>query len=105
MSAAAIKVSPELVRHFTGHGVLCLHSICQPLVDEMQAVILYQQDQLDRAVKAMDHSIRTQGDNLLPTQQFTLFTNSIAEIKGEDVDALRDKYLPGSAAMHRRDEE
>ena len=98
-----LAASPDLVRQFTGHHVLCLHAICQPLVDDMQTVILHQRDQLERAVKAMEYSISRQRDNLLGSQQFTNLTAIIAEIKNEDVDIVREGYIPGSAKMHREE--
>jgi hypothetical protein len=99
--SATIFVTPDLVREFTGEDVMCLHAICQPLVNEMQAVIRHQREQLNRAVAAMEYSIRRQGDNLAGTQQFTNLTKIIAEIKGMDVDAVRDHFIPGSASIHK----
>ena len=94
-------VPTELVNEFTGDDVLCLHAICQPLVDQMQAVIRFQRDQLSRAVAALDYSIRMQGNNLLGTQQFTKSTLIISELTGKDVDSIREHYIQGSANMHR----
>ncbi len=103
--SAIIEVGPDLVREFTGGDVLCLHPICQPVVNEMQAVIRHQREQLVRAVAAMDYVVRVQGEKLLATEQFGRLTLAIAEIKGQDVHGLREQYLPGSANFYRRDDE
>jgi len=100
-----IDVRPDMVREFSGQDVLCLHPICQPIVDEMQAVIHYQREQMERAAAAMDYCLLVQGGKLLGTEQYTRLTKVIAEIKGQPVDAVREHYISGSAKMHREDEE
>jgi len=100
-----IPVSEELIREFTGEDVLCLHAICQPLTDQMQAVIRHQRAQLDCAAEVMSYSLRRQGNNLLGTQQFTDVTRMIAEITGENVDTVRESFIEGSSKIHKGEEE
>ena len=103
--SATIIVKPDLVREFSGADVLCIHPICQPMVDEMQAVIRFQRDQMQRAVAAMDYALTVQGDKLMAKEQFTRLTRVIAEINGQDVDAVREHYIEGSATLHKCREE
>jgi hypothetical protein len=99
-----INVKPDMVREFSGADLLCLHPICQPIVNDAQAVIRHQRGQLDRAVEVMAYFLTVQGSKLLCTEQFAQVTAIIAEINGQDVEAVREGFIPGSAKFHRRDE-
>jgi hypothetical protein len=94
------EVTTALIREFSGEDILCLHAICQPLVTDLQAVIRHQQELLRQSVEAMEYSIWRQRDNLVGTQQYTNLTRVISQITGEDLDALRDRFIPGSSSIH-----
>lgn len=87
---------------------MCLHAICQPVVNEAQAVIRHQRDQLDRCAQALDYLfLRLHDEERLRqligagTETFERLTAIQAEILGTDVDLLRDQIIPGSAGLHR----
>lgn len=95
-----------------GADVLCLHAICQPVANEMQAAIRFQRRQLDRIARDLDYVFaRMRNDAVFrgqfeATECFARLTAAAAEAKGVDVNTLRNSIIPGSARMHRpRDED
>lgn len=88
--------------------VMCLHSLAQPLVSEMQKVIRFQRRQLDQVAGAIEHTLeRIKHDDIVRrrigvcTETFEVLTAAYAEIQDLPVDQVRDGILPGSAAIHR----
>lgn len=117
---ALTKPKPEVpdmrvkVREWTGpEDVMPLHAICQPVVTEAQQCIRFQRQQLDRCAEALHYVLRRIKNEervrmLLGagTEVFEKLTAALADAKDRDVDAVRDYYIPGSAALHRaRDED
>lgn len=100
------------LREFVGEDVVCLHAIAQPLVNDMQNGIRFQRQQLEQCAEALHyvlHRIKREEEvrNKLGcgTEVYERLTAALANITDRDVDALRDHYIPGSAAIHRSHEE
>jgi hypothetical protein len=95
--------------HFAGNcDVLCLHALAQPLVDEMQNVIRYQQTIIDRELKAIEYVLnRIQNSESVSyvigagTETFGKLTEAKAIATGLDVEGIRNEVLPGSASIYR----
>lgn len=92
--------------------VMCLHAICQPVVSQMQNCIRFQNEQLQGCAAALHHVLkRIKVDEKVQyklgagTESFELLTAALADCTNRDVDAVRDYYIPGSAALHRDQKE
>lgn len=108
------SVTPEMVtraklREWTGDAdVMCLHAICQPVVNEAQGCIRFQRQQLDACAAALHYvldRVRTEERIRMllgaGTETFERLTAALANASDRDVDAVRDHYIPGSAKLHR----
>lgn len=101
------------VREFTGNGdVIPLHAIDQGLVTDMQKCIRFQRAQLDKCADALHYVLNriSREPDLrnkmgAATETFERLTAALADAKDRDVDALRDHYIPGSAAIHLEGDE
>jgi hypothetical protein len=102
----------QKARFYSGDGdVLCLTSLAQPLVTEMQEVIRFQQNQLEMACGAINHTLGRIAklpavrDQLgVCTETFERLTASLADTRDLPVDQVRNDIMPGSASFHRREE-
>ena len=100
----------ELARRMAApEDILCLHALAQPLVSEMQGVIRFQRRQLDQCAKALSYvleRIRNEHEAAhrfgVCTEAYDRLTAALSEATDQDVDALRDSILPGSARLHRK---
>ena len=102
------EIYRDLARQLTSpEDVLCLHAICQPVVNQMQNVVRFQRRQLDQCADAIGYLMdRLQADSrlanlFLGTESFTRLTAALAEIKNENLFVLREFILPGSGPLHR----
>lgn len=102
----------KLLEYVGPDDVLCLHAICQPVVNEMQNCIRFQRRQLDECAVALHHVLnRIKTDDKVQyklgagTETFGKLTAALASIKDRDVHALRDHYIPGSSGLYREVEE
>ncbi len=98
------------LREYAGpEDVMCLHALAQPLVHDLQEVIRFQKQQLETCADAIAYTLgriakeRSARDVMgTCTETYERLTNALAEASNLDVDALRDQFIPGSAAFHRR---
>lgn len=100
------------VREFLGADVMCLHAVCQPVATDMQNAIRFQRQQLDQCAEALHYVLNRikREDEVRKrlgcgSEVYERLTAALANITDRDVDALRDHYIPGSAAIHRSHEE
>lgn len=102
----------DQVREFIGHEIVCLHAIDQPLVSQMQKVIVFLHDQQMEQGKSLWWVLRRIKEepclcNLIGpgTESYERLTQLYADLTIQNVDTVREKVCPGSAALHHNGEE